>query len=194
MKKEKRKEGISMVVVLWVVTILTVVVAATALMTHSDVTSAINLKKRYRTLRAAEAPGDFVISYLPEYKRLHELDTLLFNSSYNRIFFENNDLDTVFSYPLYLSADNSILGCLALPDFIDFNEDSSLIVTAPTVTGVMDTNWVNPVFTHSGAALYYRTRGVIERSNNDIVAYRRIENASSFNIPSGGAGFGHTMY
>ena len=195
MKKEKSKKGISMVVVLWVVTILTVVVAATALMTYSDITSAINLRKRYRTLRAAEAPSDFVISYLPEYKKLHELDTLFFESAYNKIFYENSDMDTVFSYPLYLSGDASIIGCLALPDFIDFNEDSSLIVSGPTVTSATgtDTNWVNPVFTQAGAVLYYRTRGVLERSN-DIVAYRRIENASAFTIPSGGAGFGHTMY
>lgn len=195
MQKEKGKEGISMVVVLWVVTILTVVVASTALMTYSDITSAINLKKRYRTLRAAEAPSDFVIAYLPEYKKLHELDTLFFDGDKNRIFYENNYLDTVFSYPLYLSGDASTIGCLALPDFIDYKEDSSLIVAGATVTsGVgMVTKRVNPVFTQAGAVLYYRTRGVIERSN-DIVAYRRIENASSFNIPSGGAGFGHTMY
>lgn len=193
MKKIKGKKGISMVVVLWVVTVLTVVVAATALMTYSDITSAVNLKKRYRTLRASEAPGDFVISYLPEYKRLHELDTLIFKSSYNRVFFENKNLDTVFSYPLFLSGDSSVTGCLALPDFIDFNKDSSLIVSSSTVTGGTDSNWVNPVFTQAGAVLYYRTRGVIEHSNN-IVAYRRIKNVSSFNIPSGGAGFGHTMY
>jgi hypothetical protein len=193
MKKEKGKKGISMVVVLWVVTILTVVVAATALMTYSDIASAINLRKRYRTLRAAEAPSDFVISYLPEYKGLHELDTLFFDNTTNKVFYENNDLDTVFSYPLYLSGDSSMLGCLALPDFIDFKEDSSLIVAASTVTGGADTSRVNPVFTQAGAVLYYRTRGVIER-NNGVVAYRRIENASAFTIPSGGAGFGHTMY
>jgi len=195
MKKEKGEKGISMVIVLWVVTILTVVVAATALMTYSDITSAINLKKRYRTLRAAEAPADFVISYLPEYKKLHELDDLFFDEDQNRVFYENSDLDTVFSYPLYLSGDASISGCLALPDFIDFNEDSSLIVSSSTVgpASSTDTNWVNPIFTQDGAVIYYRTRGVIDQSSN-IVAYRRIKNASSFNIPSGGAGFGHTMY
>ncbi len=194
MKTEKGKKGISMVVVLWVVTILTVLVAATSLMTYSDITSTINLKKRYTTLRAAEAPADFVISYLPEYKKLHELDTAFFQVGYNKIFYENNNADTVFSYPLYLSADNSIIGCLALPDFINFNKDSSLIVAASTITGSADTNWVNPVFTHAGAVLYYRTRGVIERSS-DIVAYRRVRNASAFNIPSGGGvGFGNTMY
>jgi hypothetical protein len=195
MKKTKREKGISMVVVLWVVTILTVVVAATALMTYSDIASTVNLKKRYRTLRAAEAPGDFVISYLPEYKRLHELDTLLFGCSYNKVFFENSGLDTVFSYPLYLAGDSSIIGCLALPDFIDHNVESSIIVSGGSVTstGLPEPKRVNPVFTQAGAVLYYRTRGVIEQSN-DIVAYRRIENASSFNIPSGGAGFGHTMY
>jgi len=195
MKKEKGKKGISMVIVLWVITILTVLVAATALMSYSDITSAINLRKRYKTLRAAEAPGDFVISYLPEYKRLHELDTLFFYAAHNRVFYENNNLDTVFSYPIYLSLDSSISGCLALPDFINFNEDSSIIVSNSTVapTSVSDTNWVNPVFTQSGLALYYRTRGVIDKGN-DIIAYRRIENTSAFTLPSGGADFGHTMY
>jgi hypothetical protein len=195
MRKEKGKKGISMVVVLWVVTILTVVVAATALMTYSDITSAINLKKRYRTLRAAEAPSDFVISYLPEYKRLHELDTLFFYSTYNYVLYENNYVDTILSYPFYLSVDNSIIGCLALPGFINYHRDSSLIVYSSTVgpDGGVYTDTVNPRFTQDGAVLYYRTRGVISKSD-DIVAYRRIRNASSFNIPSGGAGFGHTMY
>ncbi|MEJ2306641.1 MAG: pilus assembly PilX N-terminal domain-containing protein [candidate division WOR-3 bacterium] len=195
MSKEKEKKGIALIVVLWIITILTVVVAATSLMTYSDIASAINLKKRYRTLKAAEVPGDFVISYLPEYKKLHELDTLFFEIDYNKVFYENNNGDTVYSIPLFLSGDSSISGCLALPYFIDFNKDSSLIVSASTVgpNGVTDTNWVNPIFTHDGAVIYYRTRGVIEQSS-DIVAYRRIRNASSFNIPSGGAGFGHTMY
>jgi hypothetical protein len=190
MKKNKREKGISMIVVLWIVTILTVVVAATALMTYSDIASTVNLRKRYRTLRAAEAPGDYVISYLPEYKKLHVLDTL-----FNRVFYENQDLDTVFSYPLYLSRDSITIGCLALPSFINYREDSSLIASTPTVTSLSDTSWANPVFTYDGAVIYYRTRGVLEQSNN-IVAYRRIENASAFTIPSGGGGLGlgHTMY
>jgi hypothetical protein len=196
MKKQKREKGISMVIVLWIVTILTVVVAATALMTYSDITSTVNLRKRYRTLRAAEAPADFVISYLPEYKKLHELDTLFFRSVYNKVFYENQNTDTVFSVPLYLSRDSSLFGCVALPSFIDYHKDSSLIVSAPTVTsaGSTDTSWVNPVFTYDGAVVYYRTRGVIEQQS-DIVAYRRIQNASSFTLPSGGGiGLGHTMY
>jgi hypothetical protein len=195
MKKNRKEKGISMVIVLWIVTILTVVVAATALMTYSDITSAINLKKRYRTLRAAEAPGDFVISYLPEYKKLHELDTMFFRDEYNKVFYENKNLDTVFSFPLYLSRDSSTIGCLALPSFINYKEDSSIIASTPTVTGGTDTSWANPVFTQDGAVLYYRTRGVIEQGN-DIVAYRRIENASAFTVPAGGGGIGlgHTMY
>ncbi len=193
MKKEEGKKGISMIVVLWIVTILTVVVAATALMTSSDITSAINLRKRYRTLRAAEAPSDFLISYLPEYKKLHELDTLFFDTNYNKVFYERQNMDTVYSYPLYLSMDSLIIGCLALPSFIDYSKDSSIIASIPTVTDSADTTWANPVFTQDGALIYYRTRGVLERSD-DIVAYRRIENASAFTIPSGGAGLGHTMY
>jgi len=193
MKKEEGKKGISMIVVLWIVTILTVVVAATALMTSSDITSAINLRKRYRTLRAAEAPSDFLISYLPEYKKLHELDTLFFDTNYNKVFYERQNMDTVYSYPLYLSRDSLIIGCLALPSIIDYHKDSSIIASIPTVTGSADTTWANPVFTQDGALIYYRTRGVLERSN-DILAYRRIENASAFTIPSGGAGLGHTVY
>jgi len=188
MKKENKQKGISMIVVLWVVTILTVVVAATALMTYSDITSAINLKKRYIGARAVEVPSDFVISYLPEYKNLHELDSLFFEIDYNKVFYENNDLDTVFSIPFYLSADSSIIGCLALPDFIDFNKDSSLIVSSSTVG--FDSNRVNPEFHPGmGVVLYYRTRAVIEHGN-DIVGYRRIRNASAFTEGK----MGHTIY
>jgi hypothetical protein len=190
MKEDKREKGISMVVVLWIVTILTVVVAATALMTYSDITSAVNLRKRYRTLRAAEAPGDFIISYLPEYKKLHELDTL-----FNKVFYENQNLDTVFSYPLYLSRDSLTIGYLALPSFMDYSKDSSIIASTPTVTGGTDTTWANPVFTQDGAVIYYRTRGLMKQRNS-IVAYRRIENTSAFTVPAGGGGIGlgHTMY
>lgn len=201
MKKIKGKKGISMVVVLWVVTVLTVVVAATALMTYSDITSTVNLKKRYTTLRAAEAPADYVISYLPEYKKLHELDTVFLNDDENRVFSE--DYGTVHAVPLFLSVDSSIVGCLALPRFIDFAINPSLIAYRATETGAgedaLSDTLVNPVFTQVGAIIYYRTRGVIEKGDDDrIVAYRRIKNASAFSIPAGGEGgggsFGHTMY
>jgi len=205
MKKKNGKKGISMVVVLWVVTILTVVVAATALMTYSDITSTINLKKRYTTLRAAEAPADYVISFLPEYKDLHTLDSVFLDEDENRVFYEKHNTDTVYAVPLFLSMDSSIIGCLAPPHFIDFEISHSLIVYRPTETaaseeGLLDT-LVNPIFTQDGAIFYYRTRGVIEKGTNEqILAYRRIQNASAFSIPTGGGGeggggsFGHTMY
>jgi hypothetical protein len=202
-KKANSKKGISMIVVLWVITILTVVVAATALMTYSDITSTINLKKRYTTLRAAEAPADFLISYLPTYKDLHELDLVFLNEDENKVFYENHNTDTVLTVPLYLSIDSSIIGCLAPPRFINFYIDSSLIVYRPSETAAgedtLRDTLVNPIFAQDGALIQYRTRGVIEKGD-DIVAYRRIQNGSAFSIPTGGAGegggggFGHTMY
>ena len=109
-------------------------------------------------------------------------------------------LSSLFSNMFSQSASHAFWGSKSFLASVNRKEliillNSSLIVSSSTVgpDNTSDTNWVNPVFTQNGAVIYYRTRGVIDQSN-DIVAYRRIKNASSFNIPSGGAGFGHTMY
>jgi hypothetical protein len=64
-KKKKRNKGISMIVVLWIMAILTVLTTATALMTQGDVASTINLIKRKGALQLAETGSDYFISMIP---------------------------------------------------------------------------------------------------------------------------------
>lgn len=208
MRKKENKKGISMIVVLWMITVLTVLVATTSLMTYSDISSSINLKKRYITVRAAETASDYVISYLPEYRELHDLDSL-FTKDYT----EEGGKVKVYTYPLYVSRDSSVIGAITFPKFIEYvpederstvggRIDTSLIKTSPTARKAMQ-NWtsedsqrymVNPVLNEDRTILAYRTRGVIEQGQKkENVAYRRVENKTSFCNPAS-TGTGHTIY
>lgn len=64
-KKENTKKGISMIIVLWIMAILTVLTTATALMTQGDIASTINLIKRKGALQLAETGSDYFISMIP---------------------------------------------------------------------------------------------------------------------------------
>jgi hypothetical protein len=65
MKKQSTNEGISMIIVLWIMAILTVLTTATALMTRGDIASTINLIKRKGALQLAETGSDYFISMIP---------------------------------------------------------------------------------------------------------------------------------
>jgi hypothetical protein len=65
MKKKSMNKGISMIVVLWIMAILTVLTTATALMTRGDIASTINLIKRKGALQLAETGSDYFISMIP---------------------------------------------------------------------------------------------------------------------------------
>jgi len=68
MNKEHDKDrGISMIIVLWIMTILTILTTATALMTQGDIASTINLIKRKGAFQLAEAGSDYFISMIPRY-------------------------------------------------------------------------------------------------------------------------------
>jgi hypothetical protein len=66
-RKQITNKGISMIVVLWIMAILTVLVSATALMTRGDIASTINLIKRKGALQLAETGSDYFISMIPTY-------------------------------------------------------------------------------------------------------------------------------
>ena len=65
-KKQNMKKGISMIVVLWIMAILTVLTTATALMTQGDIASTINIIKRKGALQLAESGSDYFISLIPD--------------------------------------------------------------------------------------------------------------------------------
>jgi hypothetical protein len=63
--KKIKNKGISMIVVLWIMAILTVLTTATALVTQGDVASTVNLIKRKGALQLAETGSDYFISMIP---------------------------------------------------------------------------------------------------------------------------------
>jgi hypothetical protein len=64
-RKQIANKGISMIVVLWIMAILTVLVSATALMTRGDIASTVNLIKRKGALQLAETGSDYFVSMIP---------------------------------------------------------------------------------------------------------------------------------
>jgi hypothetical protein len=62
----ENKKGVSMIIVLWIMAILTVLTTATALMTRSDVASTLNIIKRKGALQIAENGSDYFISMIPD--------------------------------------------------------------------------------------------------------------------------------
>ncbi|MBN1695412.1 pilus assembly PilX N-terminal domain-containing protein [candidate division WOR-3 bacterium] len=66
MKEKNKNKGISMIVVLWIMAILTVLTTATALMTQGDITSTVNLIKRKGALQLAESGSDYFIALIPD--------------------------------------------------------------------------------------------------------------------------------
>ena len=169
---DRKKQGISMIIVLWIIAILTVLTTATALMTTSDITSTLNLVKRKRTIKSAETASEFVVSFLPEYK---DLGTLVANDTFMRTG------DTVLGHKMYLTPDSSDIGVVTpLP----------LIRESGTVG---ESGTINPILTSWAMILQYGTRGMIMQGG-EYLAQRRIQAAAAFSVPGGAEMMGHTMY
>lgn len=169
---DKKKQGISMIIVLWIIAILTVLTTATALMTTSDIASTLNLVKRKRTIKSAETASEFVVSFLPEYK---DLSNLVSNDTFV------GGGDTTYGHKMYLTPDSSDIGVVTpLP----------LIRESGTVG---EGGTVNPILTSWALILEYGTRGMIMQGG-DYLAQRRIQAAAAFSVPGGEEMMGHTMY
>lgn len=91
-KSEKKNRGISMIVVLWIMAILTVLATATTLMTQGDISSTINLVKRKGALNLAESGSDYFISLIPDNSLM--MSTLVSNE--NRPFGSISDTFAVY--------------------------------------------------------------------------------------------------
>ena len=169
---DKKKQGISMIIVLWIIAILTVLTTATALMTTSDIASTLNLVKRKRTIKSAETASEFVVSFLPEYK---DLSNLVSNDTFM------GGGDTTYGHKMYLTPDSSDIGIVTpLP----------LIRESGTVG---EGSTVNPILTSWALILEYGTRGMIMQGG-EYLAQRRIQAAAAFSVPGGEEMMGHTMY
>ncbi|MCK4321375.1 hypothetical protein KAX08_02515 [candidate division WOR-3 bacterium] len=168
----KKKEGISMIIVLWIIAILTVLTTATALMTTSDIASTLNLVKRKRTIKSAETASEFVVSFLPKYK---DLGNLVSNDTFM------GGGDTVYGHKLFLAPDS---------------QDIGVVTPLPLIRGsgtVGEGGTVNPILTSWALILEYGTKGMVMQGG-DYLAQRRIQAAASFSFPGGKEAMGHTMY
>lgn len=178
----KRKEGITMIIILWTVTILTVLTTVTVLMTTSDITSTVNLVSRHRTIKSAESCSEFIISYLPEYKDLgYDIDTVV-----NDTFIEEGD--TIYAHSLCLKQDSS--------DMCSITSLPIVKTGASTYDPTAVSQNVNPIFyDNKSLFLEYKTRGLIKKDDG-YIAQRKIGIAATFTYPSAGTagGMGHTMY
>lgn len=169
---DKKKQGISMIVVLWIIAILTVLTTATALMTTSDIASTLNLVKRKRTIKSAETASEFVVSFLPEYK---DLSNLVSNDTFM------SGGDTTYGHKMCLTPDSSDIGVITpLP-----------LIRMGGSTG--EEFSVNPILYGWSMVLEYETRGIIKKGN-EYLAQRKIQAAAAFSLPGGEKMMGHTMY
>ena len=168
----KRKEGVSMIIILWIIAILTVLTTATALMTTSDITSTLNLVKRKRTIKSAETASEFVISFLPEYK---DLATLIPNDTFM------GAGDTSYGHKMFLTPDSSDIGVVTPIPLIQMGGSTGEAYSA------------NPILYGWSLVLEYGTRGLIKK-DGEYLARRNIQAAAAFTIPGGEEKMGHTMY
>ncbi len=107
MKKQNTNKGISMIIVLWIMTILTVLTTATALMTRGDIASTLNLVKRKGALQLAETGSDYYISMIPTVPaEVGILEAAITADETMPLEIESVG-DTVTVHRVYMNADNS---------------------------------------------------------------------------------------
>jgi hypothetical protein len=173
--KHKRNKGISMIVVLWIMAILTVLTTATALMTQGDVASTINLIKRKGALQLAESGSDYLISMIPDNSMIDSL------------------IDTT---GLVISEDLSDTTAYHAESF---SSDRTFILTpVPMVyNNAFGINPYGPV-SPGGAGSYYvydfQVGGMMGLASEVRSPQRTVEVSAGWWTPLGESAFGHTMY
>ncbi|MEA1912213.1 MAG: pilus assembly PilX N-terminal domain-containing protein [candidate division WOR-3 bacterium] len=171
-KKFNKNKGISMIIVLWIITILTVLVTATALMTTSDVSSTLNLVKRKEALQLAESGSDLMLSMIPMNSMIR--DSIIGNSS---LYFEGIK-DTV--HRVYLD-----------------NDSTKSFALKPIPMIYNNAYGVNPYASSpGGGGTYYvyefNTAGIIGKESKG--PQKLIQVAGAWWTPVGVSTMGHTMY
>ncbi len=176
-KNKKANKGISMIVVLWIMAILTVLTTATALMTSGDVASTINLIKRKGALQLAETGSDFFISLIPDNNMITATitanDTIRLGSG--------TSVQNVFRFPM--NSDTS---------------KSFVIAPVPMIySNAFGNNPYGPV-SPGGAGSYYvysfEAGGVMGRRDQVKSPQKIVEVAAGWWSPLSESSFGHTMY
>lgn len=176
-RNKKANQGISMIVVLWIMAILTVLTTATALMTSGDVASTINLIKRKGALQLAETGSDYLISMIPDNNMIDSL--IVANDSIRME--SGGSLDSV--HIVYMSSDSS---------------RSFVLAPVPMIySGAFGNNPYGPI-SPGGSGSYYvydfEAGGIMGRRNRVKSPQKVVEVAAGWWTPLSESSFGHTMY
>jgi hypothetical protein len=176
-KKQNKSKGISMIVVLWVMAILTVLTTATALMTQGDIASTINLIKRKGALQLAESGSDYFIALIPANAMITAYITA-------------ND-----SMPLGSGSPSQ-----AVFRFYMNNDSTKSFVVAPVpmiYNNAFGNNPYGPV-SPGGAGSYYvydfETGGLMGGKEQVRSPQKVVEVTAGWWSPLSESAFGHTMY
>lgn len=174
-RKQNMKKGISMIVVLWIMAILTVLTTATALMTQGDVASTINIIKRKGALQLAESGSDYFISLIPD------------NNLINSQIVANASMpmgDVVDTFDVYKVAINS--------------ERAYVIAPVPMIyNNAFGNNPYGPVSPGGEGSYYiydYSAGGMMGTADQVESPQRIIDVAVGWWSPLSESSFGHTMY
>ena len=172
---EKQKMGISMIVVLWVMVILTVLTTATALMTQGDVASTINLIKRKGALQLAESGSDYFISLIPNNSLI--TNTIVANGTMH--FGSLSDTVTVYKFNI-----NSERAFVIAPVPMIYSNAFGNNPYGPVSPGGAGSFWVYE----------FETGGIMGDPAEVKSPQKIVEVAAGWWSPLGESAFGHTMY
>ena len=175
----KNKKGISMIIVLWIMAILTVLTTATALMTRSDIASTLNLIKRKGALQLAENGSDYFISMIPDDNMINTQITA------NDTMSLEGGSDSVAVHRFYMTND-STRSFVIVPVPMIYNSALGSNPYGPVSPGGSGTYWVYE----------YSSGGMMGRKDEVKSPQKIVDVAAGWWTPlsaSGGA-FGHTMY
>ena len=174
-RKQNMQEGISMIIVIWIMAILTVLTTATALMTQGDIASTINLIKRKGALQMAESGSDYFISLIPDNNLINT--QIVANASMPL----GNVSDT---FDVYKVSVNS--------------ERAYVIAPVPMIyNNVYGNNPYGPVSPGGGGSYYiyeYSSGGMVGAADQVESPQRIIDVAAGWWSPLSESSFGHTMY
>ena len=174
-KNNDTNKGISLIIVLWIMAILTVLTTATALMTQGDVASTVNLIKRKGALQLAENGSDYVISLIPDNNLINSQIT--FNASMPM----GNMSDTFNVHKVAAS-----------------NDRAYVISPVPLIyNNALGNNPYGPVSPGGSGTYYiyeYTTGGIMGTASEVESPQRIIDVAAGWWSPLSESSFGHTMY
>jgi len=176
--KQGKNKGISMIVVLWIMAILTVLTTATALMTQGDIASTINLIKRKGALQLAETGSDYMIALIPD----------------NAMITANITADD--SMPLGSGSPSQAVHRV----YMNLNDSTKSFVVAPVpmiYNNAFGNNPYGPV-SPGGAGSYYvydfETGGLMGKKEQVRSPQKIVEVTAGWWFPLSESAFGHTMY